>query len=74
MPNGAAQSLTLTIDATEHPLLLVYVIVADPAPTAVTSPEEEMLATPVFEEAQGAVASGVPEPVNCNGVPPKVMF
>ena len=45
-----------------------------PPPTAVTSPVEEIVATAVFEDVHGVVASGVPEPVNCNVEPPTVMF
>ena len=45
-----------------------------PPPTAVTSPVEEIVATAVFEDVHGVVASGVPEPVNCKVDPPTAMF
>ena len=39
-------------------------MVVVPAETPVTFPELSTVATPVFEDVQGVVPSGVPEPVN----------
>lgn len=41
-------------------------MVVVPAETAVTSPEFEMVATAVFEDAQALAAAAVPLPVSCN--------
>ena len=49
-------------------------MVVVPPPTAVTTPLEVMVATPVFEDAQGVVELGVPDPVSCNVEPPTVML
>jgi hypothetical protein len=38
-------------------------MVVVPADTAVTTPEELIVATPKFDEVHGVVASAVPEPV-----------
>ena len=35
-----------------------------PAATAVTTPDDETVATPVLEEVHGVVASGVPDPLS----------
>ena len=40
-----------------------------PAPTPVTTPVLEIVATAVFEEAQGVVASAVAEPVSVEVAP-----
>jgi hypothetical protein len=45
------------------------VIVVDPAATPVTRPVLLTVATAPFEEAQGVVPSGVPDPVNCKVAP-----
>ena len=74
MPNGAAQSITFIVVAIEQPLEVVYVIVVVPDPTDVTSPVEEIVATALLDDVQGVVVSGVPEPVNCNVLPPTNMF
>ncbi len=39
-----------------------------------TTPVEETVATAVLDDVHGVVASGVPEPVNCNVLPPTIMF
>ena len=49
-------------------------MVVVPPATAVTSPVAEIVATEEFEETQGLVVAGVPDPVNCKVAPPKVMF
>ena len=54
----------LTVLETEQPLLLVYVIVVEPFEIPVTKPEPSIVATLGLEEVQGAMASGVPEPIN----------
>ncbi len=44
-------------------MLSVYVIVVVPADTPLTKPELFTVATPVFEDAHGVTAAGVPLPV-----------
>ena len=41
-------------------------IIVVPADTAVTSPEFEMVATAIFEDAHAFAAAAVPLPVSCN--------
>jgi hypothetical protein len=57
-------AVTVIAKVTVHPLLSLYVIVAAPGATPVTTPTLLMVATAVFDEVQGVVALGVPEPVN----------
>ena len=47
-----------------HPVLFVYVIVAEPADTALTNPVLETVATPGVPETQGLVVAGVPLPIS----------
>ena len=44
-------------------------IVVVPTETVVTSPAEEMLATAVFDEVHGVVASAVADPVSADVLP-----
>jgi hypothetical protein len=56
--------LTTALAVIEHPLLLVYVMVAVPADAPVITPEEVMLATALLLVAHGVVVAAVPEPVS----------
>lgn len=64
VPVMAGSGLTVMVTAASQPLLLVYVIVAVPAATPVTTPALFTVATAVFDEVQGLTAAGVPEPVS----------
>jgi hypothetical protein len=47
-----------------QPFTSLYVIVAVPPATPVTSPVDETVAMDVFEDVHGLVAAGVPDPVS----------
>jgi hypothetical protein len=66
-PIGATvgKALIVTVAVLVHPLLSLYVIVAEPAATPVTNPDDDTVAIEVFEEVHGLEAAGVPEPVSC---------
>jgi hypothetical protein len=57
-------ALTVIVVVLLHPLLLVYVIVAVPGLTPVTTPPLLTVATPVLEDVHGLTAAGIPDPVN----------
>ena len=56
--------LTTALAVIEHPLLLVYVMVAVPADAPVITPEEVMLATALLLVVHGELVAAVPEPVS----------
>jgi hypothetical protein len=47
-----------------QPITSIYVIVAVPPSTPVTSTVDETVAMDVFEDVHGLVAAGVPDPVS----------
>jgi hypothetical protein len=63
VPVIAGGVVIVTVAVIKHPEEFVYVIVAVPLLTPVTKPVLDTVATAVFEDAQGVVASGVPDPV-----------
>ena len=65
---GAMGLVTLMVAVVVHPLLFVNVIVLVPKPTAVTSPEFEMVATATLLETQGELAFGLAFAVSCEVV------
>ena len=65
-PEMVGKALTVMVEVLEHPILLVYVIVAIPAVTPVTRPVFETLATEVLLEVHGLVIAGNSLPDNCN--------
>jgi hypothetical protein len=68
-PEIVGVGLTETTSVAWQPFTSVYVIVVDPADKEVTKPVLSTVATPVFDDVQGVVPSGVPEPVNCTVAP-----
>lgn len=63
-PEMVGRALIVMVSVLEQPLLLVYVITDVPADTPVTTPEVEIVATPVDAETQALDVAAVPEPVN----------
>jgi hypothetical protein len=64
VPVIAGCALTVTVAVLLHPLLLVYVMIAVPAATPVTTPALLTVATPVLDDVHGLTAAGVPDPVS----------
>jgi hypothetical protein len=58
-------ALTVTVAVLVHPLASLYVIIELPATTPLTKPVDDTVATEVFEDVHGVVASAVPDPLNC---------
>ena len=63
IPETVGKAFTVTVLVELHPLLSLYVIVAVPAATPVTTPDEFTVAIEVLLETYGFVAFGVPVPV-----------
>lgn len=56
-------SRTVMVRVATQPVDVVYVIVTEPVFTPVTKPELFTVANAVFEDVQGLVKAGVPDPV-----------
>ena len=69
VPVIVGTALIVTVAVMEHPLVLVYVILAEPADTPVTNPVASTVATPIAEKVHGLVSAAVALPVNCVVLP-----
>ena len=60
---GIEGEVTITVAVFVHPFVFIYVTTTEPDVTPVTTPNDETVATDVFEDVHGVVKCAVAEPV-----------